>query len=375
MRCICFRIATVLLLAAGTAALAPCQITRIMLAAGTPEDQALQQISNEPDAGKRIAALRSFLQQFAGNTDAVAFANWQLAQNLAAANDMQQALVYGEKAAAAEPRNLEILLTLASIAAQSKDNERAIRYATRGGEVYNHPGTKPAGMTDERFAAEIAGERQDNVPTYEGLQDVAYSVVVNEANPKKRLDLIQRFNGAFPDTKYQDQISEFAILTLSNLNDTETAIAYGEAVLQQNPNNLPTLVMLANTYIESPKNDNLSKGMEYAQRAIGLAKADEATADPQRKLSGGLAHGELGYALMRQGKTAAAIPELQRAAPLVKGNATASSAVLYRLGNAYSLLRRYDEAKEILREAADIAGPFQQQSKDLLSKLNAVRNR
>ena len=48
------------------------QLDRLVIPAGTPEDQALQAISNEQDAQKKLAMYEDFLQKFASNPAAVA---------------------------------------------------------------------------------------------------------------------------------------------------------------------------------------------------------------------------------------------------------------------------------------------------------------
>src|SRR5258708_6768299 len=56
------------------------QLDRLVIPAGTPEDQALQAISNEQDARKKLAMYDDFLQKFASNPAAVAYGNWQISQ-------------------------------------------------------------------------------------------------------------------------------------------------------------------------------------------------------------------------------------------------------------------------------------------------------
>src|SRR5438034_3412608 len=69
-------VATFLLFGAGLYG----QIDRIVIPAGTPEDQALNAINTEQDSQKRLAMYEDFLQKFASNPAAVAYGNWQLSQ-------------------------------------------------------------------------------------------------------------------------------------------------------------------------------------------------------------------------------------------------------------------------------------------------------
>ena len=71
------------------------QLDRLVIPAGTPEDQALQAISNEQDAQKKMAMYDDFLQKFAANPAAVAYGNWQISQYQQGAGNLQKALDYG----------------------------------------------------------------------------------------------------------------------------------------------------------------------------------------------------------------------------------------------------------------------------------------
>ena len=134
------------------------------------------------------------------------------------------------------------------------------------------------------------------------------------------------------------------------------------------------MLLLAGTYVDDSKPGSLAKAISYSQKAITVAKADEPDGDKSRKLSAGIAHSTLGYAYMKQDKTAAAIPELKSAVVLLKGQDDQQySIALYRLGFAYAKLSKVNEAREVLTEAVKISGPVQAMSQDLLAKVNAAR--
>ncbi len=60
--------------------LALAQLERIVIPAGTPEDQALQAIAKEDEGPKKLAMYQDFLQKFSSNPAAVAYGNWQVSQ-------------------------------------------------------------------------------------------------------------------------------------------------------------------------------------------------------------------------------------------------------------------------------------------------------
>jgi tetratricopeptide (TPR) repeat protein len=160
---------------------------------------------------------------------------------------------------------------------------------------------------------------------------------------------------------------------LEQLKDQAQLVAYGEKILATDPNNLPALLLLANAYVDDPKPGSTAKAITYAQRAITAAKADAPDADQAHKISAGSAHSTLGYAYMKQDKTAAAIPELKAATVLLKEQPDQEARPLYLLGFAYAKLRRVDEARQVLMQAVAIPGPVQKPAQDLLAKVNAAR--
>jgi len=352
------------------------QVDKIMIAAGTPEDQALTAISNEQDAQKKLGMYEDFVQKFSSNPAAVAYGNWQLSQACQASGDLQKALSYGDKALAGSPRNLDILMSQTNIAQQMKDNSKAMDYAVKGGEVYNSIAKekKSEGETDQELANRIEEEKSAGKPSYEFLEAAAFNAIADESNPKKRMDEIERFTPAFPNSRFEEPVAQYAMLSLSELKDTPRLVAYGEKTLASNPDSVPTLLMLANTYADDPKPGSLPKAVSYAQKAIDVSKADAPDADSKRKLSAGAAHSVLGYVLMKEDKTAAAIPELKTASALLKGGDDQSYAIaMYRLGFAYAKLNNVTEARETLSEIVKMPGPVQQSAQDLLAKVNAAR--
>ena len=354
------------------------QLDHIVIAAGTPEDQALQESSKENDPQKKLALYEDFVQKFSSNPAAVAYGNWQISQYYQTAGDLPKALDYGDKALAASPHNLDILVSQAGIAQQMKDGGKIMGYAEKGGVAYESIGKagKPEGVSDTDFAARASAEKESAKSGHDFLEGVAFNAIADEKDAKTRMSYIEGFTAAFPNSQFQEQVSQYVMYTLGpgQLNDSARLVAFGEKSLAASPNSMPTLLMLANTYVEGSKPASIAKAAAYSQKVIGLAKADEPSADRSRKLSAGVAHSTLGYAYMKQDKTAAAVPEFKLATALLKGqDDTAYAIALYRLGFAYAKMNKTTEAREVLGEAVKIAGPLQQPSRELLEKVNTAR--
>jgi tetratricopeptide (TPR) repeat protein len=351
------------------------QVDHIVIAAGTDEDHALQAITSEQDAQKKLAMYQDFVQKFASNAPAEAYGNWQISQSYQATGDFPKALDYGDKALAGSPHNLDILVSQASIAQQAKDNGKLMDYAARGGEVCHAIAKqpKPDGMSDGDFAQKVNDDKSGSQNNCDFLETTGFNVITTETDPKSRMAEIEKFTLAYPDSKYGDQVSNYAMYTLGpgQLNDQARLLVFGEKVLAADPNSLPALLILANYYAEA---NSSAKAITYAQKAVEVAKGDAPDADKMHKLSAGAAHNTIGWAYLKQEKATSAIPELKSAAALLKGQDEQQYArALYGLGFAYGKLNKLTEAREVLTEAVKIQGPLQSMSQDLLTKVNAAR--
>ena len=365
----------ILLVIAFSISQAQAQVERIVIAAGTDEDHALQAITNEQDNSKKLAMYEDFVQKFSSNPQAVAYGNWQIAQAYQGSGDLPKSLEYGDKALAGSPHNLDILVSQASTAMQAKNNAKAMDYAAKGGEVCHSIAkqAKPEGTSDEDFARKVSDEKNATQNNCEFLETSGFNVITAETDPKSRMTEIEKFSAAYPDSQFGDKVSNYAVYTLGpgQLNDQARLVAFGEKMLSNDPNSMLALLLLAGYYGDS---GNSAKAISYAQKVIEVAKPDAPDADKSHKLSAGAAHNTIGWAYLKQEKTTAAIPELKSAAALVKGQDDQQYArALYGLGFAYGKLNKLTEAREVLTEAVKIQGPMQSMSQDLLTKVNAAR--
>ena len=354
------------------------QVDHIVIAAGTDEDHALQAISSEQDAAKKSAMYQDFVQKFSANPQAVAFGNWQLAQASQASGDLDKALDYGDKALAASPHNLDILVSQVSIAQQAKNNLKLIDYAAKGGEVCHSIAKqpKPEGMSDEDLKQKITQETAAAQSNCDFLETSGFNVITTETDPKNRMTEIEKYTAAFPDSKFGDQVSNYAMYTLGpgQLNDQTRLVSFGEKILATDPKSVPALLLLASYYGEDKQPGSAAKAITYAQKVIDVSKADAPDADKSRKVAAGAAYNTIGWAYLKQEKTNPAITELKSASTLLKGQDDQQYArALYGLGFAYGKLNKLTEAREVLSEAVKIPGPLQSMSQDLLAKVNSAR--
>jgi tetratricopeptide (TPR) repeat protein len=350
------------------------QVQTFLITAGSPEDQAIQAISAENDTQKRVAMWQDFVQKFPDNPQAVAYGNAQLAQLSSDQGDSAKALAYGEKALAAQPNNLEVLISLASVAQKMKSTEKMVEFAVRGGVVFQSIAKqpRPEGMADDQFAAKIQQDQQPVRSSYEYLEAIGFNALVAEEDAQKRLSHVERFTAAFPNSRFQEQLLQVTAYTLSGLKDPARMNSFAEKALAANPNSIPTLVVLAGAFVDSPNAADAVRAETYARKAIDLSKTQTGADPAKQQMYTGLAHSVLGYSLLKQDKATAAIPELKEAADELKGSPDPYSMALYRLGYAYGKTNRMAEAKATLTEAASIPGPNQQPARELLAKIEAA---
>ena len=347
------------------------QNVKITIPAGTPEDKDLATISAESDAGKRLTMYQDFAKKYADNKPAFAYAEWQISQQLLADGKTDEALAAGDKALDLYPNNLDIIVSQAGVAQAMKDDTKVVDYAVRGANVYHSIAAqkKPADVGDADWTSRITDEQNGARPGFEFLETAAYNAISAEQDAAKRMSEIEKFTPAFPNSQFEQQISQLALYSLQQLNQPERVESYGEKALATNPDSIPTLLMLANAYSEDPK--QAAKATTYATKVITLC-GNPSTADKNHKLSAGVAHSTLGYVYLKQDKTATAVTELKTAVGLLDEDPDAQQAALFRLGYAYAKQNRKADAVATLKKAQAMNGPYQKQAADLLAKISGA---
>lgn len=346
------------------------QNTRITIPAGTPEDKELAAIAAENDVAKREAGYQEFITKYASNKAAVAFAEWQLSQQYSSAGDSAKALEWGEKALADYPNDLDIIVSNANIALAAKDNAKVIDYAVKGSAVYHSIAQqkKPDAVSDDEWKRIIAEQESSAKSSYEFLETAAYNAIAAEQDANKRMSYIEKFTPAFPKSQFEQQVSQLAMLSLQQLNEPQRLEAYGEKALAADPDSIPTLLMLANSYAGDAK--NAAKSATYANKVITLVGPNPT--DKTKKSYAGLAHTALGRADVSLDKLPAATTELKTAVTLLQDSPPDQQVALYYLGWASAKLNRKADSIAALEKAAAIQGPYQEPAKEMLAKVQAA---
>jgi tetratricopeptide (TPR) repeat protein len=343
------------------------QNTKIIIPAGTPEDKELTAIAAESDAQKRISMYEDFAKTYESNKAAAAYAELQISQQYAALGDNAKALDSGDKALAIYPNDLDIVVSQINIVQATKNFGKVVDYAAHGGEIFNSIATqpKPADVSEADWKARVADEQENARSSYEFVETAAYNAIASEQDAGKRMSYIEKFTPAFPNSKFDDQISQLALYSLQQLNQPQRLEAYGEKALAANPDSIPTLLMLANAYADDAK--QASKAIGYANKVISLTGD---STDPKKKLAAGVAHSTIGYAYLKQEKLTPAVAELKTAVGMLQDDPQAEQAALFRLGYAYAKQNRRTESIAALQKAAAIDGPYQAPAREMLGRVS-----
>ena len=205
----------------------------------------------------------------------------------------------------ASPHNLDILVLQASLAQQAKNNSKLIDYAAKGGEVCHSIGKqpKPDGVSDADFAQQVNDDKAAAQSSCDFLETSGFNAIQTDTDPKSRMADIEKFSAAFPDSKFQETVSTYALDALGQLKDNARLVDYAGKILTANPNSMPALLLLANFYGDDSKPGSTAKAITYSQKLIEVAKPDAPDADKSRKVYAGVGHNTLGFAYLKQEKT------------------------------------------------------------------------
>ena len=331
---------------------------RIVIPAGTPEDQELQAIANQSDAKQKITMLEEFANKYATNKPAAAYSNWQLAQQYAATGEQAKALAAGDKALAAMPDALDIIVSQADIAQQLKANDKVVDYATRGAAVYH------AIPADSEGPEAMANYKQQ----YEYLEATGYNAIAGEQDAKKRMQEIDSYVPAFTNGRFTEQLTTLAVMTYQQMKDMAGLAAFADKIVAKNGSDMRLLTALSSAFV----NDNPAKAGTYARKAIELQTKSE---NPETKSLAGVAHSVLGQSLVRESKFAAGVTELKTATSILKDSPQDEAAAYYFLGFAYAKLERGADAVAALTQAAKYDTPYKGPAEEMIGKIQAARKK
>lgn len=354
---------------------------RVSIRAGTPEDRAISEITAATDPAQKLALLDQFLTQY-GQGDMALAAYEIYVDHYLQAQNYDKAYEYGAKTLELDPDAYTITYRLFRAAQEQGNVERMMDYGLRIGEMVQRYKVRPApeGMDDATWRSMRTTTLADNEANITYVAYTVFSTAYQTSDPATKAAQLERFVAAFPDSQYAGNALTVVAVTYQQMGQLDKLQAFGEKVLAADPNDVSMLLVLADSWSE--RETGFEKAEEYATRALTAlesAAKPESVSDEQwaqqKSIQQGLAHSAIGQVNIRRNRNTPAVEELQTAAPLLQSDALSYARNQYRLGFALLNLRRLEEARQALTQAAEADTPYRQAALDKLNTLPAPARR
>jgi tetratricopeptide (TPR) repeat protein len=234
----------------------------------------------------------------------------------------------------------------------------------------------PAQPSDKSKTPEVTPLSLDSAPPpVNAEEDAAFKAfeAVPHADLNKKIELGEDLIKKYPQSRYLPPVYYALTLAYMQTNQTQKMLEVGDKEVALMPNDVTTLAILAQmisrvTDSGSPNaQQQWDKAATYAKRAIEIAPTlpkpenltDEAfTAGKNQALVA--AHSGLGLVLIKHGKYAEAIPELEQS---VKLDTNPDPVNYFLLGVANKSTSHFDDAISAFNKCAETAGPMQARCK------------
>jgi tetratricopeptide (TPR) repeat protein len=350
-----------LLLAAGALA----QRHKVNINTETPEGQALQQIGQESDEAKKLAACEKFTQDYP-KSENLPWVYGEMQPLYVKANQPDKAVEAGEKIMAIDPEDMDTALATLKASEAKKDPDLVKKWSATTAALAQKAIASPQPKDEdavEEWKKHVDYAKQVN--TYS--EYAIYATALQTTDPRKKADLIETLQQRNPQSQYMAQLLPQALQAYQQTNDTEHATALAEKALATDPNNDDMLLVAANGYLQKGKDSE--KVVTYSNKLIevlnskpkpeGVSDADWGN---RKQTVTGIAHYMIGKQYFNDKKYGPADKELRVALPLVENNAQLKPEVLFLLGFANYKMENIMEALKFNQQCAAIKSSFQAQA-------------
>ncbi len=350
-----------LLLAAGALA----QRHKVNINTETPEGQALQQIGQESDEAKKLAACEKFTQDYP-KSENLPWVYGEMQPLYVKANQPDKAVEAGEKIMAIDPEDMDTALATLKASEAKKDADLVKKWSATTAALAQKAIALPQPKDEdavEEWKKHVDYAKQVNTYSEYAL----YATALQTTDPRKKADLIETLQQRNPQSQYMAQLLPQALQAYQQTNDTEHATALAEKALATDPNNDDMLLVAANGYLQKGKDSE--KVVTYSNKLIevlnsktkpeGVSDADWGN---RKQTVTGIAHYMIGKQYFNDKKYGPADKELRIALPLVENNAQLKPEVLFLLGFANYKMENIMEALKFNQQCAAIKSSFQAQA-------------
>jgi tetratricopeptide (TPR) repeat protein len=245
--------------------------------------------------------------------------------------------------------------------------------------VPNLPGLGYLGLSAWELLAE--GQKAPRVlGTAQSSEEFeAYQKILANTEPELVTQSAERFLQTFPDSGLSPYVHQAAAFAYQKLNDRNSEVRHGEAVLKDLPDNLLVLTILARAFAETDQPElSIARGkaaLEALDRTLRPSEVDQsawlverASIETDVRLSLGTAY--LILAVRNPpGKKDESLQNTFRNLQAALDSNPALGAASYRLGLAYLLQSDRDKAFKFLAWTVALKGPLGQTARAKLERL------
>lgn len=350
----------------------------VAIQAGSEADHAITEINAATDPAQKLALIEKFAEgpgkegDYPLLTDGL-FVDYYLGQK-----NYDKAFEFGDKLFALDPDSFQNAINMVRAASEKGDFDKLISYGEKAQGIFRRfkATPAPAGTADGAWEDQKARTLEANKDSYTYIQQLVFGGVYQTKDVAKRAALLTKFAQIFADSPYANQALGVAATSYQQAQNTPKMLEVANGLLSKDPDNLGMLLLLSDYYCD--KADQADKAAGYAKKAISLlntAPKPEGMTDDhwaqQKGLQKGLALSSLGQVNIEKKDNASAVENLRAAAPLVKVDDGSYARNQYRLGFALLNLKRNDEAKVALTEAASVNSPYKGMALDKLKSMAA----
>ena len=230
----------------------------------------------------------------------------------------------------------------------------------------------PAQSTDKSKTPDVTPLTLDAAPPpVSAEEDAAFKAfqAVPQADPSKKIELGEDLAKKYPQSRYLPPVYYSLTVAYMQTNQVQKMLDVGDKEVALVPNDITILGILAQAISRATNSSTpnapqqLDKAATYAKKAIELAPTfpkpenlteEQFTTGKNQALIA--AHSGLGLVLIKHGKNAEAIPELEQA---VKLDTNPDPVNYYLLGMANKGTSHFDEAIAAFNKCGAMTGPMQ----------------
>lgn len=291
-------------------------------------------------------------------------------------NEIDKALVAGEKLFSLNPDDLEAAVNNQKLAEKKNDSVLVQKWkdlsTAAAQKLVGSP--KPFYIPQEEWNKRLAyAGGLINQADY-----LLYKQAIESEKPSEKIKYFDELLAKAPNSVYIAQGYPMLMQACRAMGSNDRALSIAEKILTKDADNEEALLMIAQVHLD--RRSNYPRVITVANRILNLGqiskKPEHFTADEwskRRTFYSGAAFTILGNAYVFQNNFEMADKSFRAALPFIKGNPQAESSAYFYIGWSNYYLEKYKEAAGFFKLCISGQGPFSQQANKQLDGMKRER--